>query len=255
MLYCDHTIRWVFGARESDVRNVAGHIFQTVYIPLDVRPILLRRPIMVPRQMCGGVLRHYGGAAFHACNDAVPLRMDEMPGENVGIRWRGCVHCLIDLPGCRFVGPWDGVASSGFGCLYGLGATPPVIYLRRPPSLPMPVPVLRPILTSSKPKNSPTASTCDCAIPALVRFRCLSHAGAPVWGRAPRWNIKTDLTPPTAATLSRDPTRFGRQKIRGSPVGGTGSYLCEFGAVRPCFFQRFTVKGSRSGAAYVRVGI
>ena len=44
---------------------------------------------------------------------------------------------------------------------------------------------------------------------ALVRFRCLLHAGAPVWGRAPRWNIKTDLTPPAAATLSRDPTRFG----------------------------------------------
>jgi hypothetical protein len=195
MLYCDHTIRWVFGARESDVRNVAGHIFQTVYIPLDVCPILLRRPIMVPRQMCGGVLRHYGGAVFHACNDAVPLRMDEMPGENVGIRWRGCVYCLIDLPGCRFVGPWDGIASSGFGCLYGLGATPPVIYLRRPPSLPMPVPVLRPILTSSKPKNSPTASTCDCAIPALVRFRCLSHAGAPVWGVGPRAGTSKPTSP------------------------------------------------------------
>ena len=54
--------------------------------------------------MRGGVLWHYGGAAFYACNDAVLLRMDEMPGKNVGLWWRGCVHCLIDLPGC---GLWD----------------------------------------------------------------------------------------------------------------------------------------------------
>lgn len=61
----------------------------------------------------------------------------------------------------------------------------------------------------SEPKNSPTASTRNRAAPALVRFRCLLHAGALAWGRAPRWNIETDLTPPAAATLSRDPTRFG----------------------------------------------
>jgi hypothetical protein len=30
-----------------------------------------------------------------------------------------------------------------------------------------------------------------------------SHPGRPLWGRAPRWNIKTDLTPRAAATISR----------------------------------------------------
>jgi hypothetical protein len=54
--------------------------------------------------MHGGVLWHYGGTAFHACNNAVLLRMDEMPGKNVGLGGRGYVHCAIDLPGYRL---WD----------------------------------------------------------------------------------------------------------------------------------------------------
>jgi hypothetical protein len=110
----------------------------------------------------------------------------------------------------------------------------------------------------SGPQNSPAASTCDDrAAPALVRFRraLRTAPGAPVWGRAPRWNTETDLTPPAAATLSRDPTRFGHQKIRGSPAGSVGFRLCDSGAVRPCFLQRFTGKGSQWGAIGVRVGI
>ena len=103
--------------------------------------------------MRGDVLWYYGGTAFRARDNAVLLRIDEMPGENVGIRWRRCVYCSTDLLGCGFVGPWDGVASSGFRCLYGLGATPPVMYLRRPPSLPTPVPVLRLIPTSPNPNT------------------------------------------------------------------------------------------------------
>jgi hypothetical protein len=131
-----------------------------------------------------------------------------------------------------------------------------VVGLRRPPSpsLPMPAPVPRPTPTSPNPITLPLPLPAT----ALVRFRRASHtaaAAAPVWGRAPRWNTETDLTPPAAATLSRDPTRFGRLKIRGSPGGSAGSRPYEFGAIRPCFFQRFTVKGSQWVAAGVRVAV
>ena len=77
--------------------------------------------------------------------------------------------------------------------------------------------------TSSRPNlpepyRSLSASTCDHATPALVYFRRASRVallstdvrwpitcipGRPLWGRAPRWNIKTDLTPRAAATISR----------------------------------------------------
>jgi hypothetical protein len=76
-----------------------------------------------------------------------------------------------------------------------------------------------------------------------------------VQGRALRWNTKTDLTPPAAATFSHGPTHFGYFKIHGSPSSSIGSRLCESGAVRPCFLQRFIVKGLQSEAACVRVGI
>jgi hypothetical protein len=98
--------------------------------------------------MRGGVLRHYGGTAFHARNDAVPPRMDEMPGENVGPGERGCVHCSIDLPGCGSVGSWDNAISSGFERLCGLGADLPITRLRRPLSPPTPTPPPRPAPTS-----------------------------------------------------------------------------------------------------------
>jgi hypothetical protein len=111
--------------------------------------------------------------------------------------------------GCRIVGRCYLVGlrmspRSGYGSTDYM-STPPSVstyastYTASDPSLP-------------QPKNSPAASTCDRAAPALVRFRYALHTalGAPVRGRAPRWNTKTDLTPPAAATLSRDPTRFGR---------------------------------------------
>jgi hypothetical protein len=57
--------------------------------------------------MRGGVLRHHGGTAFRACDNAVLPRMDEMPGENVGPGACGWVHRSIDLLGCGSVGSWD----------------------------------------------------------------------------------------------------------------------------------------------------
>lgn len=55
------------------------------------------------------------------------------------------------------MGPWDGAASSGFGCLYGLGAALLVMCLCRPlsPPVPMPVPMPVPHLipTSPNPKT------------------------------------------------------------------------------------------------------
>jgi hypothetical protein len=75
-----------------------------------------------------------------------------------------------------------------------------------------------------EPKNPPTASTCGRAASVLIHSWRASHmallpstgvywrpvaARAPVRGRAPRWNTETNLTPPTAATLSRDPMRVG----------------------------------------------
>ena len=75
-----------------------------------------------------------------------------------------------------------------------------------------------------KTKTPSTASACGRAASALIHPWRASHmallpstgvhwrpvaAGAPVRGRAPRWNTETNLTPLAAATLSRDPTRFG----------------------------------------------
>jgi hypothetical protein len=85
-------------------RPAVAHLRLKPHVPLDIHPILLRRPVMVPHQTRGGVLRHHGGMAFRACDNAVLLRMDEMPGENVGPGGRGCVYCSIDLLGCRLIG-------------------------------------------------------------------------------------------------------------------------------------------------------
>jgi hypothetical protein len=163
--------------------------------------------------MRGGVLRHYGGTAFRACNNAVLLRMDEMPGENVGPRGRGRVHYSVDLPGYGLMGSWDGVISSGFKRLCGLGTALCRLHVCNwPLSLSMPLPTLRPTPTSPDLKTLLCRlylrPRCACACPFLAYIAC--GGGAPVWGRAPRWNVKPDLTPPAAATLSRDPTRFGR---------------------------------------------
>ena len=59
--------------------------------------------------MCGDVLRHHGGTAFHTYDDTVLPRMAEIPGENIGLRGGGrrCVHCSTDLPGRGIVGSWD----------------------------------------------------------------------------------------------------------------------------------------------------
>jgi hypothetical protein len=49
VLHWDIAVRWVLGVWEPNVRNVAGYIFQPIYVPLDARPLLLCRPIVVPR--------------------------------------------------------------------------------------------------------------------------------------------------------------------------------------------------------------
>jgi hypothetical protein len=47
--------------------------------------------------MRGGVLRHYGGAAFYANDDAVLPRTAEIPSENVGLGGRGRVYGSVGL--------------------------------------------------------------------------------------------------------------------------------------------------------------
>jgi hypothetical protein len=93
--------------------------------------------------MRGGVPWHHGGTAFHAYNNAMLLRMDEMPCENVGLGGRGYAHHSVDIPGYGFVGSRDGIVSSGSKCLCGLGTALPITCLRCSPSLPTPAPLLR----------------------------------------------------------------------------------------------------------------
>ena len=218
--------------------------------------------------MRGGVLRHHGGTALHACDDTVSLRMVEIPGENVGLGRRGYgrVHCSTDLPdrmvtgwyrrvGCRmFLRSRYGCSDCSFvlctACLHVYDHTSSRPNLLEPYDSP----------PSSFP---PSDSTYNRATPALVHFRRASRVallstdvrwpiacipGRPLWGRAPRWNIKTDLTPRAAATISRVRMGFRCCKIRASPRGGVASHPPEPGAYRPCFFQTIMVKQSWSGA-------
>lgn len=69
------------------------------------------------------MFRYYGRATLHACDDAVSLRMVEIPGENVGLGRRGCgrVHCSTDLPDGMAMGWYHRVGRrmflrSGYGC-------------------------------------------------------------------------------------------------------------------------------------------
>jgi hypothetical protein len=65
------------------------------------------------------VLWHYSGTTSYAYNDAVPPRVAEMPGENVGPGWRGRgrVHYSTDLPDCG-IARWC-IACSLY-CLFGV---------------------------------------------------------------------------------------------------------------------------------------
>jgi hypothetical protein len=71
--------------------------------------------------MGGGVLWHYGGATSYAHDDAVPPRVAEMPGKNVGPGWRGRgrgrVHCSTDLPDCG-IARW--CIACSLCCLFGV---------------------------------------------------------------------------------------------------------------------------------------
>jgi hypothetical protein len=83
-----------------------GYVFQPVYVPLDVPPLLLCRPTMASRQMCGGVLRYYSGAAFYTNDDTVLARTAEIPGENVGLGGHGRVHDSVGLRGLSGITVW-----------------------------------------------------------------------------------------------------------------------------------------------------
>jgi hypothetical protein len=78
------------------------------------------------------------------------------------------------------MGSLDGIVSSGFGCLYGLGTALPVVCLRRrsaPPSVPVSTYACACTASDpnlSEPKNPPIASTCDCACPFPA---CIAHGG------------------------------------------------------------------------------
>lgn len=167
--------------------------------------------------MRGGMLRHYGCTTLHACDDTVSSRMVEIPGKNVGLGRRGSgrVHCSTDLPdrmatgwyrrvGCRMF-LWSGYGCSGHVFMLCTTCLHAYDHTSSHPNHP-------------EPYDSPSASTCDHATPALVHFRRGSRVallstdvrwpiacipGRPLWGWAPRWNIKTDLTPRAAATISR----------------------------------------------------
>jgi len=71
------------------------------------------------------VLWHHGGATSHAHDDAVPPRVAEMPGENVG-SGRGRVHCSTDLPDCG-IARWC-IARSLY-CLFGVSPRPCIALL------------------------------------------------------------------------------------------------------------------------------
>ena len=209
---------------------------------------------MVLRQMRGGVLRYYGGAAFHACNDAVRLRMHEIPGENVGLGWCGCVHCPIDPPGCGFMGPWDGIVSSGFECLYGLGTALLVVCLHRgsaPPSVPIPTHACACTVSDpnlSEPKNPPIASTCDhaCPFPACITY----GGGGSRVGSGPALEHRNRPHPSGGGDIISRPcafwvlknTRIAWRRRRVPPVrirGGSAVFLSKVHS------QRITVGGRR----------
>jgi hypothetical protein len=120
-----------------------------------------------------------------------------MPGENVGLGWCQHVYCLIDLPGCGFVGSWDGIVSSDFECLYGLGTALLVMCLHRPPPLlPIPTPILCLIPTSLNPKTLPLP------LPATALYlrlsvsgvHCIQHRG-PLCGVRPRVGTPKPTSP------------------------------------------------------------
>jgi hypothetical protein len=222
--------------------------------------------------MRGGMLRYYGCTALYACDDTVSLRMVEIPGENVGSGRRGCgrVHCSTDLPdrmvtgwyrraGCRMF-LWSGYGCSDYmsmlptTCLCAYGYTSSHPNLSEPCTIPPP----------------PSASTCDRATPALVRFRRTLHV-------AP---LSTDVRWPTDRTrggLCGVGARVGTSKPT-SPLGRRRRYLAPrwvfdtekyahrlAAASRPArpdlgrsgrvSFQTIMVKQSWSGPASVRVAV
>ena len=187
--------------------------------------------------------------------------MAEISGKNVCLGGCGCgcgcVHCLTDLLGVVRI--WFGIVSLIVECLYGLGgygpssyrtSMPPDVYTHaspapnlfdppKPAALPLPATVPRLRLSVS---GVPCAQLCYRRPTFGGRGVRLLTPGALSVGSPPRRNAWTDLTPPAAATVSRDRVGLERREMRGSPRGGAVSCACESGAVRPRFFQTTTVK-------------
>lgn len=109
----------------------------------------------------------------------------------------------------------------------------------KPAALPLPATVPRLRLSVS---GVPCAQLCYRRPTFGGRGVRLLTPGALSVGSPPRRNAWTDLTPPAAATVSRDRVGLERREMRGSPRGGAVSCACESGAVRPRFFQTTTVK-------------
>jgi hypothetical protein len=133
-----------------------------------------------------------------------------------------------------------GIAVSVAECFYGLGTGVLIICLCYLPPASAPTATPRLIPTSLNLVRFPLylylrpRHACACPFPADLACgsafdrrsvaNCL-HLGRPLWGRGPRWNIKTDLTPRAAATISRAQMGFRCQKIRVSPRSSVVSCL------------------------------
>ena len=121
----------------------------------------------------------------------------------------------------------------------------------KPAALPLPATVPRLRLSVS---GVPCAQLCYRRPTFGGRRVRLLTPGALSVGSPPRRNAWTDLTPPAAATVSRDRVGLERREMCGSPRGGAVSCACESGAVRPRFF--FSNDHSQTttvGAACIRV--
>ena len=144
----------------------------------------------------------------------------------------------ITRPIYRIVWLRVGIAVSVAECFYGLGTGVLIICLcylppaSAPTAMPRLIPtslnlVRFPLCLHLRPRHAcacpfPADLACGSAFDRRSVANCL-HLGRPLWGRDPRWNIKTDLTPWAAATISRAQMGFRYPKIRVSPYSGVVS--------------------------------
>jgi hypothetical protein len=160
---------------------------------------------------------------------------------------------------CWDVRIWVGIASLIVECFYGLGgygpssyctSMPPDVYIHTLPGPNLFDPLNPPLclyLRLHYAYACPFLAYPACGYAIVDRRSVAAGAdclrpGRSLWGCPRVENTRTDLTPPAAATVSRDRVGLERREVRGSPRGGAVLCVCESGAVRPCFFQTTTVK-------------